>query len=115
MMSPRQQHNNGQRNNNNGNNNNQQRQPRRFDPVPMTYAALLQKLLAQNLVALRHMPANNGRQPANYDANARCDFHSGGVGHNIENCYAFKCKVHDLLDSQQINFIPNPNAPNVVN
>lgn len=32
----------------------------------------------------------------------------------MENCYAFKCKVQDLLDSHQINFTPNPNVPNVV-
>ena len=81
----------------------------------MSYANLLQRLLDRKLVTLRNMPAPNGRLPANYDANARCEFHSGGVGHNIENCYAFKCKVQDLLDSQQINFIPNPNTPNVVN
>ncbi|KAI5423915.1 hypothetical protein KIW84_030220 [Lathyrus oleraceus] len=28
--------------------------------------------------------------PLGYDANARCSFHSGAPGHNIENCKAFK-------------------------
>ncbi|KAI5395977.1 hypothetical protein KIW84_062249 [Lathyrus oleraceus] len=47
-----------------------------------------------------------------YDANARCSFHSGAPGHNIENCKAFKHVVQDLIDSKAIELAP---APNVVN
>lgn len=46
------------------------------------------------------MPAPTEKVPANYNANARCEFHSGGVGHDIESCFAFKHKVQDLLDSR---------------
>ncbi|KAI5405671.1 hypothetical protein KIW84_052437 [Lathyrus oleraceus] len=53
-----------------------------------------------------------GRLPEGYDANARCNFHSGAPGHTIENCKAFKHVVHDLIDSRAINFA---SAPNVVN
>lgn len=98
---------------NRNNNQQQQKQPRRFDPVPMTYANLLTHLLNLKLIRLRNVPVYNGRFLNKYNANARCDFHSGGVGHSVENCYAFKCKVQDLLDSQQISFAPYPNTPNM--
>ena len=51
--------------------------------------------------------------PANYNANARCEFHSGGVGHDVENCMALKYKVQDLIDSKAIQFTPD-NGPNVL-
>src|ERR1051325_5465205 len=59
------------------------------------------------------MPVNPDRRPANYDANARCEFHYGGVGHSIENCYALKCKIQDFLDSKAIQFEAAA-GPNVI-
>lgn len=56
------------------------------------------------------MPALTEKLRANYNANARCEFHSGGVGHDIENCLAFKHKVQDLLDSKAIQFTPDNEA-----
>ena len=50
--------------------------------------------------------------PADYDANARCEFHSGAPGHGTENCRALKHKVQDLIDSKAIDFAPR-NGPNV--
>ena len=47
-----------------------------------------------------------------YDANARCSFHSGAPGHNIENCKAFKHVVQDLIDSKAISLAPVPNVVN---
>ncbi|XP_050919190.1 uncharacterized protein LOC127136700 [Lathyrus oleraceus] len=44
--------------------------------------------------------------PPGYDANARCEFHSGAPGHLIENCKALKYKVQDLIDSKAITFAP---------
>ncbi|KAI5386852.1 hypothetical protein KIW84_073120 [Lathyrus oleraceus] len=52
------------------------------------------------------------RLPVGYDANDRCNFHSGAPGHTIENYKAFKHVVQDLIDSKAINFA---SAPNVVN
>ncbi|XP_058776858.1 uncharacterized protein LOC131651207 [Vicia villosa] len=51
--------------------------------------------------------------PMTWDANARCEYHSGSPGHNIENCKALKHKVQDLLDSKAIEFTPTQ-GPNVV-
>ncbi|KAI5430834.1 hypothetical protein KIW84_035096 [Lathyrus oleraceus] len=50
--------------------------------------------------------------PVGYDANARCNFHSGAPGHNIEICKAFKHVVQDLIDLKAINFAPTPNVVN---
>ena len=85
---------------------------RRFDTLPMSYAQLLPSLQQLQLVQLCTLAPPVGRLPVGYDANARCSFHSGAPGHNIENCKAFKHVVQDLIDSKAINFAP---APNVVN
>ncbi|XP_050896783.1 protein disulfide-isomerase [Lathyrus oleraceus] len=50
--------------------------------------------------------------PPGYDANIRCDFHSGAPGHHTEKCRAFQHKVQDLIDSKAINFSPVPNVVN---
>lgn len=50
------------------------------------------------------MPAPPKRHPANYDPNARCEFHSGGIGHDMENCLALKYNVQDLIDNKQLTF-----------
>ncbi|KAI5420295.1 hypothetical protein KIW84_044179 [Lathyrus oleraceus] len=93
----------------------QQRQrmmDRRFDTLPMSYAQLLSSLQQLQLVQLRTLAPPVGRLPVGYDANARCSFHSGAPGHNIENCKAFKHVVQDLIDTKAIDLAP---APNVVN
>ncbi|KAI5437114.1 hypothetical protein KIW84_023293 [Lathyrus oleraceus] len=78
----------------------------------MSYAQLLPNLQHLQLVQLRTLAPPIGRLPMGYDANARCNFHSGAPGHTIENCKAFKHVVQDLIDSKAINFV---SAPNVVN
>ncbi|KAI5437590.1 hypothetical protein KIW84_023633 [Lathyrus oleraceus] len=89
-----------------------QRMPeRRFDPLPMTYAELLPELLRLGFVELRTM-APPTVLPPGYDANVRCDFHSGAPGHHIEKCRAFQHKVQDLIDAKTINFAPVPNVVN---
>lgn len=58
------------------------------------------------------MPPPPERLAASYDVNARCEYHSGGVGHNTERCFSLKNKVQDLIDFKAIQFTPN-NTPNV--
>jgi len=50
------------------------------------------------------------QRPASFDENAKCEFHSGAPGHNVENCKAFKHIVQDLVDSQAINFAQSLNV-----
>ncbi|KAI5382177.1 hypothetical protein KIW84_UN0102 [Lathyrus oleraceus] len=84
---------------------------RQFDRPPVTFSFLFKKLMDLGLVQLRTLaPLRPDQRPANYDENAKCEFHSGAPGHNIENCKAFKHTVQDLVDSKAINFTPSPNV-----
>ena len=78
-----------------------------FDLLPMSYSQLLQRLLQFQLIRLRGMPVNPGKFPTIYDANARCEFHSGGVGHDVKNCWALKCQVKNLLNTGAFTFTPD--------
>ena len=42
--------------------------------------------------------------PRWYNADTRCDYHSGNSGHSIENCTAFKRKVRDLIKDGKLKF-----------
>jgi len=42
--------------------------------------------------------------PKFYDANAKCDYHGGVVGHSIENCRPFKYKVQQLINVERLTF-----------
>ncbi|KAI5430823.1 hypothetical protein KIW84_035085 [Lathyrus oleraceus] len=77
----------------------------------MSYAELLPGLLRLGFVELRTM-APPTILPPGYDANVRCDFHSGAPGHHTEKCRAFQHKVQDLIDAKTINFAPVPNVVN---
>ncbi|XP_050876807.1 uncharacterized protein LOC127080532 [Lathyrus oleraceus] len=79
----------------------------------MTYSQVLQHLLQLKLDNLRSMPPPPERLPAGYNPNARCKFHSSGIGHDMENYWALKYKVKELLDSKAIQFTPG-NGPNVI-
>ena len=75
------------------------------------YALLLKRLKDLGLVRPRMLaPLRPNQRPANYDENAKCEFHSDAPGHNMENCKAFKNIVQDLVDSKAINFAPSPNV-----
>src|SRR3954466_9804931 len=76
-----------------------------LNPIPMPYAQLLPRLLELQLVELREL-ATPEKLPPNFDTNARCEFHSGAPGHNVENCRALKHQVQDLIESRVILFTP---------
>lgn len=81
--------------------------------MPMSYLDWFQHLLKLRMIELRTMGPPPAKLPLGYDANARCDFHSGEPGHRMENCKALKYKVQDLIDAKAIEFTPR-NRPNVV-
>src|ERR1051325_2583272 len=85
------------------------RTPRRFDAIPMSYADLFVLLNDLKLVIPKpaFAPPPLDKRLRNYDANASCEFHSGTLGHSIENCHAFKCKVQDLIEAKTISFTPD--------
>ncbi|XP_050889358.1 uncharacterized protein LOC127094581 [Lathyrus oleraceus] len=79
----------------------------------MPYSHILPYLLRGSLVQLRELGPPPAVLPPGYDANARCEFHSGAPGHSIEKCKALKYKVQDLIDSKAITFAPKrPNMNN---
>src|ERR1051325_99837 len=93
-----------------------QHQPRpvkKFDPLPMSYADVFAHLQSLNMIELRSLKVDPDNLPKYFNANARCLYHSNAPGHSIENCYAFKYKVQNLLDTEAINFGPPP-TPNVI-
>ncbi|KAI5436503.1 hypothetical protein KIW84_022844 [Lathyrus oleraceus] len=84
---------------------------RQFDKPPVTYTLLFKRLRDLGLVQPRILvPVELHRRPANYDENARCEFHFGALGHHVEGCRAFKHVVQDLVDSKAINFAPTPSV-----
>src|SRR4051812_26019065 len=83
------------------------KKPQRIlNPISMPYAQLLPRLLELQLVELRELDTPE-KLPPTFDANARCEFHSGAPGHDIENCKALKQQIQDLIDSKAISFTPN--------
>jgi len=49
--------------------------------------------------------------PRYFDANAKCEYHSGEIGHSTENCRALRYKVQSLIDSGWLTF--QEQKPNV--
>ena len=90
-----------------GQNSFQRRYQVQFTPIPMTYTDLLPTLLQRAMVAICPMKPLQPPYPKFYEANARCDYHGGAVGHSVENCRAFKFKVQSLIDSGWLTFQEN--------
>ncbi|XP_050897154.1 uncharacterized protein LOC127103973 [Lathyrus oleraceus] len=86
---------------------------RRMNLIPMSYNQLLAHLLRDSLVQFRELRPPPIPLPQGYDANARCEFHSGAPRHTVKNCRALKHKVQDLIGSKDISFAPA--VPNVTN
>ena len=48
-----------------------------------------------------------------YNPNARCAYHSDSPGHSIDDCWALRNKVQDLIDAKEVQF-EAPEKPNMV-
>lgn len=66
-------------------------------------SSTLSQLLPQ-LRALRSIPPRTRPNPLPRWYNSRCEFHSGGVGHDTDNCYNLKHRVQDLIDQKLLIF-----------
>ena len=42
--------------------------------------------------------------PKWYDVNTRCDYHSGVLGHSVEDCSALKRRVQSLIREGKLKF-----------
>jgi len=68
-----------------------------FTPLPMTYTELLPDLVKSSLVAICLARVLQPPYSRFYDANAKCEYHGGEIGHSTENCRALKHKVQTLM------------------
>ena len=78
--------------NNEANNNSRPARPLRppIEPIPVTYAELLPRLIQHQLLARVSITPMEPPYPHWYDANATCDYHYRVKGHSMENCLALK-------------------------
>lgn len=77
----------------------------------MTFTELYPYLVQRGLVTTRALGPPPNPLPANYNAATHCLFHEGAPGHDLENCYALKNLVRDLMEKKILSF--NDPPPNV--
>ncbi|CAJ2651902.1 unnamed protein product [Trifolium pratense] len=99
-----QQQNGYQRKNQSGPRNNSKGKNVHFDPVPIPYGQILSHLIQKGMVEPRSLPPVALPYPPHFDVNARCEYHAGSLGHNLEKCRAFKYKVQELIDRKLLTF-----------
>ncbi|XP_040971315.1 uncharacterized protein [Gossypium hirsutum] len=83
-----------------------------FMPIPVTYRELYQSLYDAHAIAPFHLKPLQPPYPKWYDANAKCEYHTGIPGHLIENCIGFKKAVERLIKIRIVKFYNTPNAEN---
>ncbi|KAH1213174.1 hypothetical protein GmHk_14G041180 [Glycine max] len=82
-----------------------------FSPIPMAYSELWPSLLENHLVVA--IPGKVLQPPYLkwYDLGAKCAYHNGVPGHNIDSCILFKYKVQHLISTGWLSF--QEEGPNV--
>ncbi|XP_058774215.1 uncharacterized protein LOC131648479 [Vicia villosa] len=85
---------------------------RKFTPINMPLSQALQHLLKAKLVTLKDHPKFVNTASPNYDPKATCAYHSNATGHNVDNCWALRNKVQDMIEAGEIEFeaLENPNV-----
>ncbi|XP_016676472.1 uncharacterized protein [Gossypium hirsutum] len=85
-----------------------------FTPILVTYRELYQSLYDAHAIAPFHLKPLQPPYPKWYDANARCEYHAGILGHSIENCTGFKKAVERLIKMGVVKFDSTPNTENLL-
>ncbi|XP_052888050.1 uncharacterized protein LOC128296649 [Gossypium arboreum] len=83
-----------------------------FMPIPVTYQELYQSLFDAQAIAPFHLKPLQPPYPKWYDANAKCEYHAGILGHSIENCTGFKKVVERLIKMGVVKFNNTPSTEN---
>src|ERR1044072_4485934 len=81
--------------------------PHDIQPIPISYSQLLPCLVQSGVVIPRELKPVPGVAKAWFDEKAKCAFHADSVGHETENCSAFKCTVQELIDDKVMFFKQN--------
>ncbi|XP_058745950.1 uncharacterized protein LOC131618811 [Vicia villosa] len=82
---------------------NQNRNRTTYDPIPMTYTELYPLMVLKVLITTRALTPPNPL-PTSFRSDLHCAFHQGGDGHDLENCYALKARVQELMRANMLTF-----------
>ncbi|KAL5127907.1 hypothetical protein HKD37_14G040250 [Glycine soja] len=82
-----------------------------FSPIPMAYSELWPSLLENHLVVAIPGKVLQPPYPKWYDLGAKCAYHNGVPGHNIDSCILLKYKVQHLISAGWLSF--QEEGPNV--
>ncbi|KAH1213139.1 hypothetical protein GmHk_14G041150 [Glycine max] len=82
-----------------------------FPPIPMAYSELWPSLLENHLVVAIPGKVLQPPYPKWYDPGAKCVYHSGVPGHNIDSSIPFKYKVQHLISAGWLSF--QEEGPNI--
>ncbi|KAH1209638.1 hypothetical protein GmHk_15G044112 [Glycine max] len=82
-----------------------------FSHIPMAYSELWPSLLENHLVVAIPGKVFQPPYPKWYNSDAKCAYHSGAPGHNIDSCLPFKYKVQHLINASWLSF--QEEGPNV--
>ena len=82
---------------------NQNRNRARFDPIPMSYTELYPAMVQRGLITTRSLTPLNPL-PSGLRSDLHCEFHQGAAGHDLENCYALKTRVQELIKAKILTF-----------
>ncbi|XP_019246462.1 PREDICTED: uncharacterized protein LOC109226115 [Nicotiana attenuata] len=92
----------------------EQRPVEKFTPLAESYSSLFQKLKQMGVIgpiAPHHMhPDSHG-----FQANARCEYHSGAPGHSTDDCWTLKRAIERLISEKLIVVMNGEDPPNVTN
>ena len=82
-----------------------------FSPIPTAYSELWPSLLENHLVVAIPGKVLQPPYPKWYNSDAKCAYHSGAPGHNIDSCLPFKYTVQHLINAGWLSF--QEEGPNV--
>ena len=76
---------------------------RRYSPVPKSMDVIFHVLLQKGLIT-RKPRHSTPEYFISYDSSRSCDYHSGEIGHTLDDYNALKNRIQDLLDARAITF-----------
>nr|QHR88563.1 hypothetical protein Q903MT_gene2577 [Picea sitchensis] len=80
----------------------------------MSLSQLLPQLIAGNLLTPIPPRPLTDPLPKNHNPNARCEYHTGMIGHWTDRCSNLKHRVQDLIAKELLKFEVSEDNPNVM-
>ncbi|XP_070017116.1 uncharacterized protein [Nicotiana sylvestris] len=92
----------------------EKRPTEKFTPLAESYSSLFQKLKQMGVIgpiSPHHMHPNSH----GFQANARCEYHSGAPGHSTDDCWTLKGAIERLISEKLIVVTNGEDPSNVTN